>query len=94
MPRPERPIDPRGPIADLAIGLRALRRQAGLPYRQMASMTHYGLTTLAGAAAGRRPPSWSVTQAYVSACGGLPKDWLNRWQLATTAWKAINRGTT
>lgn len=94
MPRPERPIDPLGPIADFAIGLRALRHRANLSYRQMADMTHYCISVLATAASGELLPTWAVTAAYVRACGDLPEHWHERWELAAMAWEAASHAST
>ena len=79
MPRPERPVEPDFPFADIAVGLRELRRSRGLTYREMAYLTKYGVTVLAAAADGRRLPTWDVTRAYVRACGGDESAWWWRW---------------
>jgi transcriptional regulator with XRE-family HTH domain len=82
MPRPEKPIDPRWPLADFAGGLRALRKKRGITYREMARITHYGVTTLSSAANGRELPTLEVTLAYVFACDSTQQDWDCRWQQA------------
>jgi Helix-turn-helix domain len=79
MSRPERPIDPRWPLAFFAGGLRALRRDCGLSYRDMAQVTFFGVSTLSVAAGGERLPSLEVTLAYVRACGGSQEEWERRW---------------
>lgn len=79
MSRPERPIDPGGPLASFAGGLRALRSQRKVTYREMAGLTNYGVTVLSVAASGRRLPTWDVTKAYVSVCGGSVPEWRHRW---------------
>src|SRR5690349_5159670 len=81
MPRPERSIDVSdGPIAEFALALRALRRDAALTYRELAARTDYSYTVLAHAAAGRDLPSWPVTRAYIAACGGNLTEWEQRWR--------------
>ena len=79
MPRPERPIHPHWPLASFAGGLRALRDERGIKYRQMSRRAHYCVTALAGAASGQYLPTWEVTQAFVLACGGSVDDWHRRW---------------
>jgi DNA-binding NarL/FixJ family response regulator len=78
MPRPEREI-PDGPLADFASGLRALRNQTGLTYRELSRRTHYAPSVLAAAAGGAALPTWPVTAAYVAACGGSVEAWQQRW---------------
>ncbi|WP_345567315.1 hypothetical protein [Nonomuraea rosea] len=81
MPRGERPLDADDTaLLRFAASLRGLRQEAGSPpYRALARRTHYSVTTLSGAAAGRRLPSLAVTLAYVEACGGDLKEWERRW---------------
>ncbi len=80
MPRPEKPIDPNWPLADFAGGLRALRKKRCITYREMARLTHYGVSTLSSAANGRELPTLQVTLAYVVTCDGSQQDWDRRWQ--------------
>ncbi|AEW98573.1 helix-turn-helix domain-containing protein [Streptantibioticus cattleyicolor] len=82
MPRPERPIDPSaGPAQRFALELRRLRQAAGNPsYRTMAEHAHYSGATLSEAARGLGLPSLAVTLAYVTACGGDPAEWEQRWR--------------
>ncbi|MDR7275375.1 nSTAND1 domain-containing NTPase [Catenuloplanes atrovinosus] len=84
MPRPERPLEGLGgPVEQLAAGLRELRERAGRPgYRQMAARVNYSVATLSAAASGRRLPTWEVTLAYVTACGGDREEWERRWREA------------
>lgn len=82
MGRPEAPIDPRWPTASFAIGLRALRHERGISYKDMARMTNYGVTALSVAASGRSLPTWEVTLAYVTSCGGREVEWRSRWEQA------------
>jgi transcriptional regulator with XRE-family HTH domain len=84
MGRPENTISMDGPVADFARQLRLLRRHAALTLRQLAAKTGLSTATLSVAAAGRRLPTWSVTQAYVQACGADIGDWRARWEHA--AW--------
>src|SRR5579859_2812864 len=82
--RPQRPVDPTaGPAAALAADLRALRDSAGSPsYRTLAQRTHYSVSTLSQAAAGQNLPSLPVLRAFVTACGGDPVVWEQKWQTA------------
>lgn len=82
MPRPERALDAgAGPVQRFAADLRLLRRRAGKPgYRELARLTHFSVTTLATAAAGKRLPTLEVTLAYVEACGGDRAEWEERWR--------------
>jgi hypothetical protein len=82
VPRPERPIDPDWPLAELAGGLRDMRRKCNITYREMARMTNYGKTVLSAAADGRSLPTWEVVKAYVLACGGSLDEWEHRWSHA------------
>jgi len=78
--RPEIPLDPRAPFADFASGLRALRAASSKTYQQISEEVFYRVSTLSGAAGGRRLPSLEVTLAYVRACGGEAGEWTQRWE--------------
>jgi hypothetical protein len=82
MPRPENPVDPgQGPLRSFAFDLRQLRVQAGSPsYRNLASRTHFSISTLSAAASGKTFPTRAVTLAYVRACGGPETQWEERWR--------------
>jgi hypothetical protein len=82
VPRREAPIDPSWPLASFASGLRALRHQRKVTYREMAGLANYGATVLSVAAGGRRLPTWGVTKAYVTVCGGPLLEWHQRWREA------------
>ncbi|MFD4503835.1 protein kinase [Streptomyces sp. NPDC058457] len=73
---------PDGPLKDFAEGLRELRAQApGSPtYRELAARARYSSSALSDAASGRRLPSWEVTAAFVTACGGDVRRWQDRWR--------------
>ncbi|MFD9791518.1 helix-turn-helix domain-containing protein [Streptomyces sp. NPDC059070] len=91
--RPEKPLDPgAGPVAEFAEGLRRLRRDARLSYRELADKTGYSPSTLSQAAGGEKLPSLAVALAYVEACGtGADLDaWEARWHLAE---RAVRRET-
>ncbi|QFY05323.1 helix-turn-helix domain-containing protein [Nonomuraea phyllanthi] len=92
MGRPEEPIDPLGPIADFASGLRALRDAADLSYKEMASLTYYCVSTLSTAASGKAMPTWEVTEAYVKTCNGDLDYWWEQWLAASDAWKRCTNG--
>jgi hypothetical protein len=79
--RPPGPI-PQGPLAELASGLRALKAKATISYATMSARTHYSISILSTAAAGRRLPSWEATKQYVLACGGSPDQWRPVWTKA------------
>src|SRR5688572_31921346 len=87
MPRPERALDPlAGPVQQFAGDLRQLRQKAGNPgYRELARATGYSVSTLSDAAGGRRLPGLPVVRAYVTACGGDPDEWGERWRSAAVA---------
>jgi hypothetical protein len=81
--RLEAALDPLSPLHGFAEALRKLREQAGQPtYRQLAAQTGFAAGTLARAAAGRVLPSWELTFAYVTACGGEHDEWRHRWEAA------------
>jgi transcriptional regulator with XRE-family HTH domain len=73
-----------GPAANFASALRKARRQAGNPtYRKMAETAYCSGPALSQAANGAKLPTWSVTEAYLKACG--IKDlapWHNDWSIA------------
>jgi hypothetical protein len=67
--RPERPIDTAsGPLPLFAGELRRLR--GNQPYRELAAKTGLSITSLRNAAAGESLPTWQVTRAFVTVCGG------------------------
>ncbi|MFJ4878450.1 hypothetical protein ACIP93_25040 [Streptomyces sp. NPDC088745] len=81
MARKERPLD-SGDTPELAFAasLRQLREKAGSPtYRVLSQRTHYSVTTLSSAAAGRVLPSLPVALAYVRACDGDVGEWEQLW---------------
>ncbi|MCF2528397.1 helix-turn-helix domain-containing protein [Yinghuangia soli] len=78
--RPGRELDPEaGPLAAFAYDLAALRRDAGLTVRQLASRAYLSSGAISTAANGRALPTLEVTRAYVAACGGDVADWEARW---------------
>jgi hypothetical protein len=78
--RPEQPIDPRRPLANFAGGLRAMRRERRITYREMAKIAFCSHSVLSAAADGRALPTWQVTKAYVLACGGPLPYWEAFWR--------------
>ncbi|MFL6114710.1 MAG: helix-turn-helix domain-containing protein [Catenulispora sp.] len=80
MGRLEKQLDPHtGPLAQLALDLRDLRRRAGAPtYREMSKAAGYSPSALSAAASGANLPSAQVLAAYVRACGGDAEEWLLR----------------
>jgi hypothetical protein len=92
--RPERVIPGDDtPLAELAQGLRALRRAAGQPpYRRLSAATHYSPAALARAAGGQILPSLEVTLAFAAACGGDAAEWRAAWS-AAASWTRLEVGT-
>ncbi|MFD3617788.1 hypothetical protein ACFWWT_21625 [Streptomyces sp. NPDC058676] len=84
MGRREKPLDPgAGAVQRFAYELRKLRDEAGTPtYRAMAHRAGYSAPTLSAAASGERLPTLPVLLAYVTACGGNPGEWEDRWREA------------
>lgn len=81
MPRPEKPLSGSGPLAEFAAQLRALREQAGRPtYKRLEKVAGFSASTLSEAAGGAKFPTWDVTLAYVTACGGDAGRWRDRWE--------------
>jgi transcriptional regulator with XRE-family HTH domain len=82
MGRGERPVDPEaGAVERFAYELRQLRQRSGAPtYRRLAEQTHYSVTALSQAAAGRTLPTLAVVRAFVQACGGDVEAWERRWR--------------
>jgi hypothetical protein len=80
MGRREAPV-PDGPLREFALKLRELRDNApGAPtYRELARRAHYSSSVLSVAASGQRLPTWDVTSAFVTACGGDVDEWRERW---------------
>jgi hypothetical protein len=69
------------PLAEFAAQLRELREASGSPsYRVMAQRSHYSSSALAEAAQGRKLPSRALVEAYATACGADPVDWVARWK--------------
>jgi transcriptional regulator with XRE-family HTH domain/tetratricopeptide (TPR) repeat protein len=91
VPRPLRSIDPNGPLAEFASGLRTLREGKHLTLRQLSQRTSYGRSVLSEAASGTAFPSWDVTEAYVQACGGSADEWRPRWEEAKRRWDEVRR---
>lgn len=65
--------------------LRSLRDQAAIDYEELAGRTHYPAEVLKDADCGRGLPTLPVTAAYVTACGGDPVAWEERWRRLTSA---------
>lgn len=95
MPRRERPLNTGdGPLVEFAVGLRTLRRKAGNPpYRRLAELAHYSISTLSSAASGQRLPTLAVTLAYVRACDGDVEEWRKRWREAAELLGDVSPGS-
>lgn len=61
-------------------GLRALKDQSGLSFRDIADRSHFSRSTISEAMAGRRMPSLETVLAIVRACGGDEAAWHAQWQ--------------
>lgn len=72
MARPERELEARGRLRQLAKWLRDQRARANLAYRQMAEMTGIPATTLSRAASGETLPSRHTVREFARACGANP----------------------
>lgn len=83
--RPEKPLSSSGPLLELANELRRLRGREGLTLQELAARTGLAISTLNTAAAGRRPPSWRVTQAFAAACGADVRQVRELWERACAA---------
>jgi hypothetical protein len=82
--RPERPLDTtEGPLAELAAELRRLRGTT--PYREIEARTSFSAATLQAAAAGKKLPTWPVTEAFAAACGGSDSTLRELWEDARAA---------
>lgn len=64
--------------------LRLLRDQAAIDYEELAGRAHYPVDVLTEAESGPGLPTWPVTAAYVTACGGDPIAWEERWRRLTS----------
>jgi transcriptional regulator with XRE-family HTH domain len=85
MGRRQIPVTGNGPVAQLALALRDLRESSGLTLRELAAQVGYAPSTLASAERGRMPPSWPVTDAFVSGCGAAAAQWRPLWTAAASA---------
>lgn len=86
MGRKERPLDPATRAAQLATGLRELRRCSGLTYRELGRRAHFHYTVMWRVAAGKTVGGWDVVEAFVVHC--TPKDEqpdLGRWKVLWAA---------
>jgi len=74
------------PLTTFAGELRDLRARAGSPsFRTMAQRSHYSASALADATYGRRLPSRALVEAFATACGADPVDWVSRWKQISLA---------
>jgi transcriptional regulator with XRE-family HTH domain len=65
--------------------LKSVRHQAGLTVRQLGKSITYSHPHVARATTGKKLPSWSLTEAYLTACGVVGPDlqaWRRLWILA------------
>jgi Helix-turn-helix domain len=83
MGRKHNPIEDPGPVGQFAGRLRDRRAQKpGLTYRDMADLGYCSHSVFADAAAGKKLPTWEVTEAFVRACGADDEE-VGQWR---TSW--------
>ncbi|MFJ8313109.1 MULTISPECIES: hypothetical protein [unclassified Streptomyces] len=80
-----RPLNPlpavSSPLVDLAHDLRQLRDRAGGPtLQEMSCACAMSTAALSKAQSGQYFPTWNAVRGYVTACGGDPDEWHDRWQ--------------
>jgi len=92
MARGFNPIRTTGALAALAADLRALMKESGLTYRQMAERCARSQGPLSSAADGVHLPTWATVEAYVTACGGNPAAWRARYLAAKQEFSASHNG--
>jgi transcriptional regulator with XRE-family HTH domain len=90
--RSEQPV-PDGPLKEFAEGLRALRRNERLTYRQLSQRARYSYSVLSTAASGNTLPTLEVTLAYVGACKGDAEEWEERWNTVAAVLRAADEGS-
>jgi transcriptional regulator with XRE-family HTH domain len=90
--RSEQPV-PDGPLKEFAEGLRALRRNERLTYRQLSQRARYSYSVLSTAASGNTLPTLEVTLAYVGACNGDAEEWEERWNTVAAILRAADEGS-
>jgi len=81
---------PDSPLKEFAEGLRALRHDEKLTYRQLSQRARYSYSVLSTAASGRELPTLEVTLAYVTACGGDATAWEERWKAVAADLRRAN----
>lgn len=92
MPAPWGRINPDWPLATFANGLRALKHESKLNYREMAEKAHYCREVLSAAARGQELPTLQVTLAYVRVCGGSEEEWCVQWATARNLYLSHREG--
>ncbi|MFI9835245.1 helix-turn-helix domain-containing protein [Streptomyces sp. NPDC051913] len=91
--RPEKSIDPTsGPLGQLALDLKAVRRRSTLTLAQLATHTGLSVATLSAAALGQECPSWQTLRAYLAACGEDADDWRPRWEMLASEHQRLQAG--
>ena len=68
-------------LDSLARELRSLKTLSGRTYRDLGARANYSHVHLARAAGGKSLPSWTVTEAFIKACGVTDNRALNEWKL-------------
>lgn len=89
MGRPRNPIDDKGPIGQFAQRLRD-QMDAALPkptFRSLAARSSLSHSVLAEACAGKKMPTWRVTEEFVKACGADDAE-VTKWR---EAWNRTQR---
>lgn len=72
------PADPTGDIAEFGYQLRQLRQKSGYSYAELARRTYYSRAALHAADHGYQLPTAEVVRAYVGACQGDVKSFLEQ----------------
>ncbi|MFI5782607.1 hypothetical protein [Nocardia sp. NPDC051570] len=85
MGRKPNPIEDLGPIGQFATKLRQrIEQEDPTPtYRDLAAKVNYSYATLAGAASGRKLPTWEATVAVLHGCDAGDEEieqWHNYWK--------------
>jgi transcriptional regulator with XRE-family HTH domain len=94
MPGRREPSPPTEPQIAFAAQLRELRRRTLVEPTEatLARRMGCGRSTVSAILNGRRFPSWPHTEAFVTACDGVPKEWQERWLRAKRQIDELRQG--
>ncbi|MFE9413989.1 helix-turn-helix domain-containing protein [Streptomyces sp. NPDC006704] len=97
MARPIKPLPAvSSPLVDLARDLRQLRDSTGgATLMDMSRVCGMSTAALSKTQSGHYLPTWNAVSGYVTACGGDPSEWRDRWLAARLdqAPEHVERGT-